>query len=166
MSRPVTAATLDREPRVPWVGAAAGMPSAPGRLEIEAGRLPGQRLLSLMQSNGPLLDPLGESGNRGVWEFALRRHPQDVVVVFDRLDQQTGLDITRHDRRTRIAPEAHPIEAVEPQAPLERLRLRGMALEAMLRQHRPHLRLEKILTIGSPIGLAPGAGQPAQKKQQ
>ena len=74
-------------------------------------------------------------------ELAIPRHPQVVVLVSHRLDQQTVNRLAGHDRRAGIAPLQYGGARIKPQpGPLF---LRTVTLLATLNQHRPHVGLEE-----------------------
>ena len=64
-----------------------------------------------------------------------------VVGVADRRDEQALLGLARHDRRPRVAAGEHRGPRVEPEARL--LLVRPVALDAVVGQDRPDLRLEE-----------------------
>ena len=101
----------------------------------------------------PPFHPVLNRGDRCVGELPLRGHAQGFVLVSNRLNEQARVDIAGDDRRTRVAPLPHPVQAVESQAPFERFGLRGVALVTMLDQDGTHLRFEEVdaLQVGFPI---------------
>ena len=71
-----------------------------------------------------------------------RRHPQPLVGVRDALEDKAGLGVPLDDwMAVRPVPEG-ALLGVEPQPHLPGALVRPMALEAVVRQDRPHLPLE------------------------
>ena len=89
------------------------------------------------------LHPGLEVGDHRVGQLLLRRHLEVLILVVDRLDEQTFLRIARDDRRPQVAPLAHPCARVEEQVAAQLLGLGGMALVALLDQDRPDSRFEE-----------------------
>ena len=89
------------------------------------------------------LDPGLEVGDDRVGELGLRGHPELVVAVADRPDQQALVRVAGHDRRAGVAPAAEALPAVEQEPAAQLLGGARVALAALRRQHGPDLRLEE-----------------------
>ena len=105
----------------------------------------------------PHRHPALEVGDHLVGQLLLGRHLEVVVLVADRLDQQALLEVARHDRGAEVAPLADALPRVEHEVRLDLLGRRGVALVAVLDQHRADLRLEEreLLRRDRPLGRAP-----------
>ena len=89
------------------------------------------------------LHPLAQVGHLFRGQGGLGRHGVEVRIALDHPDQDALLRLARHDDRSAVA-SLHPAGlAVEEQAALDLLRIRRMALVALLREDRTNLRLEE-----------------------
>jgi len=95
---------------------AGGREVKPARLHAEGGRRHGAG--TGRWPLGPILDPLFQGGNRGVGQLPLRRHPGQLVLVANGLDQQALVRLAGNHGGAGLSAFAHPFESVQQEPPL------------------------------------------------
>ena len=93
---------------------------------------------------GPFFDPCADCVDIGGLERLVRvfrRHPQRGVGVRDALEDQTRRGISRNDGRAVRPVSEQALPAVQPQVRRSRCRIRPVALETLVREQGPHVRL-------------------------
>ena len=95
----------------------------------------------------PHRDPSLQDADLRLRQLSPRRHLERLVA--NRLDQHALLRRSGHKGGTAVPPLDPPSAAVETQAPLEDLRLRGVARVTMLDEEGTHLLLEEMLLLGA-----------------
>ena len=96
-------------------------------------------------------------------EFFRRRHLELIVAVTDGRDEQALFGLPRDDRRARgLRPSAPPGPGIEPEVSL--LLVRSVALQTILDEDRPDLRLEELHLLGSRLSFLRmrGDGRPVR----
>ena len=112
------------------------------------------------------LDPLDEVSNQLVRQLAFRRHLER--VVFQRCDQQTFVRLARHDSRAAFSALATAVARIEKQSALQIVLAESagrVTLVAVLNEHRPNLRLEKVEPFSVRVG-GLGNGRNSKKHQK
>ena len=116
-------------------------------VEIDADRL---RRRPFARVGRAATDPLLEIGDRGVGDFAGRRH--DERFVLEGRDEQALVDVAGNDGRPAIAAAARTFAGVEQQPAFEFVRLRRVGRVtgvALLDQHGPNLLFEEFEVGGA-----------------
>jgi hypothetical protein len=111
-------------------------------LDVDRARL--RRDLALARIRSAHVDPFDEVGDDLLRQLGrLRRHLRRSVVL-ERLDEQALLRLTCHQHGPGVAALEHAFLAVEIEARLEFLGLRGMAFVAILTEYRADFAFEKL----------------------
>ena len=99
--------------------------------------------LALARVGRAHLDPLLEIRDHRVGQLLLRRHLRVVIGVADRRHQQALSRLAGDERRAAVAALPDALARVEQQPALDLLRVRRVALVALVHQHRANALLEK-----------------------
>src|SRR5688500_13826788 len=136
-------------------------PEALARLDVDLRRGGLHRGGAVPRVGSAVADPLLEVGGHVVGQLAARRHLQ--LRVADRLKEQALRGVAWNQSGAAVAAGAERVAGVEPQAAFDLVRLFGMALVAVLDQHRADLLLEEVDLLARRFG---SVGRGGQKQPQ
>src|SRR5690349_11569061 len=92
----------------------------------------------------PAPHPFRQHGDLRLWQFPRRRHLDVLVVVPNRLSDQTFLDVSHDRSRAAVPAIQNPLATVEQKPALYLFRLRRVTLKTTLNEHRTHSLLEEV----------------------